>query len=170
MAAGSWRRGRPRRFFKAPSIPTLVAAPLRAAPRHRRQAAPPGHSRPAPRSTQFANRLQVPTPLSVCRRTLPGRGTAPRCGRSQPCGAVLGEDAQRCRASAMTASAPEAPLVAVESVSKHFPQRGSLLRKSVLKAVDNVSFTIAKGETLGLVGNPAPANRRSDASSSTCRL
>src|SRR5687768_56364 len=47
---------------------------------------------------------------------------------------------------------PEAPLVRVEGVSKHFPVRGALFRKRVLKAVDRVSFSIAKGETLGLVG------------------
>jgi oligopeptide/dipeptide ABC transporter ATP-binding protein len=49
-------------------------------------------------------------------------------------------------------SPTEVPLVAVDGVSKHFPVRGSFLRKRILKAVDNVSFTIAKAETLGLVG------------------
>jgi oligopeptide/dipeptide ABC transporter ATP-binding protein len=47
---------------------------------------------------------------------------------------------------------PAAPLVRVEKVSKHFPLRGGLFRKETLKAVDSVSFSIAKGETLGLVG------------------
>jgi oligopeptide/dipeptide ABC transporter ATP-binding protein len=50
------------------------------------------------------------------------------------------------------AASPEAPLVRVEDVSKHFPVRGSIFQKRVLKAVDHVSFTIAMGETLGLVG------------------
>jgi oligopeptide/dipeptide ABC transporter ATP-binding protein len=45
-----------------------------------------------------------------------------------------------------------APLVSIEGVSKHYPQRGSLFRKRYLKAVDGVSFAIAPGETLGLVG------------------
>ncbi|MCC7346040.1 MAG: ABC transporter ATP-binding protein [Variibacter sp.] len=52
----------------------------------------------------------------------------------------------------MTSAAPAAPLVNVEAVSKHFPVRAGLLAKRVLKAVDDVSFTIGKGETLGLVG------------------
>ena len=46
----------------------------------------------------------------------------------------------------------EAPLVRIEDVSKHFPVRGALFKKRVLKAVDQVSFSIARGETLGLVG------------------
>jgi oligopeptide/dipeptide ABC transporter ATP-binding protein len=49
-------------------------------------------------------------------------------------------------------SPTETPLVAIDGVSKHFPVRGGFLKKRLLKAVDNVSFTIAKGETLGLVG------------------
>ena len=47
---------------------------------------------------------------------------------------------------------PETPLVRVEGVSKHFPVRGALFGKRMLTAVDHVTFTIAKGETLGLVG------------------
>jgi oligopeptide/dipeptide ABC transporter ATP-binding protein len=54
--------------------------------------------------------------------------------------------------SVASATTTDAPLVRVEGVSKHFPVRGSLFQKRVLKAVDNVSFAIAKGETLGLVG------------------
>ncbi|MDN4527590.1 ABC transporter ATP-binding protein [Fictibacillus fluitans] len=46
------------------------------------------------------------------------------------------------------------PLVKVENLKKHFPIKGGLLGKTVgeVKAVDGVSFTIHKGETLGLVG------------------
>lgn len=43
-------------------------------------------------------------------------------------------------------------LVTVDDVSKHFPVRGGLFAKRMVKAVDNVSFTITKAETLGLVG------------------
>ncbi|HEX9101498.1 MAG TPA: dipeptide ABC transporter ATP-binding protein [Polyangia bacterium] len=46
------------------------------------------------------------------------------------------------------------PLVAVENLTKHFAARPGLFGggKGVIKAVDGVSFAIAAGETLGLVG------------------
>src|SRR5204863_2030505 len=65
-------------------------------------------------------------------------------------GALLGDDEKR--GGAVMTPAEEVPLVSVDGVSMHFPVRGNLLRKGVLKAVDNVSLTIAKAETLGLVG------------------
>ncbi len=45
------------------------------------------------------------------------------------------------------------PLLQVTGLTKHFPVRGDLFsaRKTV-RAVDDVSFTIAKGETVGIVG------------------
>jgi peptide/nickel transport system ATP-binding protein len=45
------------------------------------------------------------------------------------------------------------PLLGVKALSKHFPVRGGLFsaRKTV-RAVDNVSFTVLKGETVGIVG------------------
>ena len=46
------------------------------------------------------------------------------------------------------------PLLQVDALKKHFPVRKGLLRRTVgqVYAVDDVSFTIASGETLGLVG------------------
>ncbi len=47
------------------------------------------------------------------------------------------------------------PLVKVENLTKHFPiMRGILVQRKVgaVQAVDGVSFSIAPGETLGLVG------------------
>ena len=48
-----------------------------------------------------------------------------------------------------------APLIEVESLEVHFPvSRRSLVRRTtgVVRAVDGVSFTVERGETLGLVG------------------
>jgi peptide/nickel transport system ATP-binding protein/oligopeptide transport system ATP-binding protein len=45
-------------------------------------------------------------------------------------------------------------LVQVKNLVKHFPVRGGLLQRVVawVKAVDDISFSIREGETLGLVG------------------
>lgn len=46
------------------------------------------------------------------------------------------------------------PLLEVRHLSKHFPVSGGIFSKTgtVVRAVDDVSFSIYKGETLGLVG------------------
>ncbi|WP_435575543.1 ABC transporter ATP-binding protein [Clostridium gasigenes] len=44
-------------------------------------------------------------------------------------------------------------IIEVNNLSKYFPvNKGIFSKKSYVKAVDNVSFTIKRGETLGLVG------------------
>ena len=52
------------------------------------------------------------------------------------------------------APAPPPPILEVRHLKKYFPIRRGMLRKvvGVVRAVDDVSFTIAEGETLGLVG------------------
>jgi oligopeptide/dipeptide ABC transporter ATP-binding protein len=51
-------------------------------------------------------------------------------------------------------TAPSLPVLSVEGLKKHFPIRRGVLRRVVghVKAVDDVSFSIARGETLSLVG------------------
>src|SRR6478735_222483 len=47
------------------------------------------------------------------------------------------------------------PLLTVENLEKHFPiTRGIIFQKEIgrVRAVDGVSFTVNKGETLGVVG------------------
>jgi len=48
----------------------------------------------------------------------------------------------------------ETPLLQVKNLKKYFPIRGGLFSREVARvhAVDDISFTIQKGETLGLVG------------------
>jgi len=45
---------------------------------------------------------------------------------------------------------PAQPLLVVRDLDKRFPVRGS--KRQQVRAVDGVSFTVAKGETLGIVG------------------
>src|SRR3954470_6222591 len=48
---------------------------------------------------------------------------------------------------------PQQPLLEVRNMSKHFPVRGGFIGKAgVVRAVDEVSFSVAKGEVLGIVG------------------
>lgn len=49
---------------------------------------------------------------------------------------------------------PEQPLLTVENFKKHFPIHAGLFNRQVaaVKAVDDVSFYVRKGETLGVVG------------------
>jgi peptide/nickel transport system ATP-binding protein len=49
---------------------------------------------------------------------------------------------------------PAQPLLLVHGLRKYFPVRGGMLNRQVatVQAVDDVSFTVRKGETLGIVG------------------
>jgi oligopeptide/dipeptide ABC transporter ATP-binding protein len=53
-----------------------------------------------------------------------------------------------------TAHSPGTPLLQVRGLTKHFPIRSGLLQRvtGAVKAVDDVSFDVARGETLALVG------------------
>jgi peptide/nickel transport system ATP-binding protein len=49
---------------------------------------------------------------------------------------------------------PAQPLLRVENLKKYFPIHGGLLNRTVatVQAVDDISFSVRKGETLGIVG------------------
>jgi peptide/nickel transport system ATP-binding protein len=49
---------------------------------------------------------------------------------------------------------PAQPLLTLDGLVKHFPLKGGLLGRTqaVVRAVDGVSFSVIKGETLGIVG------------------
>jgi peptide/nickel transport system ATP-binding protein len=49
---------------------------------------------------------------------------------------------------------PAQPLLAISGLRRHFPIRGGLFGRTVatVRAVDGVSFSVRKGETLGIVG------------------
>ncbi len=54
----------------------------------------------------------------------------------------------------MSVAEASAPLLSVKGLVKHFPVKKGILRRTVgqVHAIDDVSFDIAPGETLGLVG------------------
>jgi peptide/nickel transport system ATP-binding protein len=67
--------------------------------------------------------------------------------------ALLAEDSQAAIAQRRQALWQNAPLLKVEHLTKAFPvRRGWFGAKSELRAVDEVSFEVYPGETLGLVG------------------
>ena len=47
---------------------------------------------------------------------------------------------------------PAQPLLKVEKLVKHFPVKGIVGKRSVVRAVDGIDFVVHKGETLGVVG------------------
>jgi peptide/nickel transport system ATP-binding protein len=55
---------------------------------------------------------------------------------------------------------PAQPLLVVNNLKKYFPVRNVLFsnEKKFVHAVDNVSFTVAKGKTLGIVGESGCGN------------
>ncbi|MCZ6472776.1 MAG: dipeptide ABC transporter ATP-binding protein [SAR324 cluster bacterium] len=66
----------------------------------------------------------------------------------------MAKAAQKKPASRAASKSNAVPLLEVENLKKHFPIKKGLLARTVgnVYAVDGISFSIAEGETLGLVG------------------
>ena len=78
-------------------------------------------------------------------RALPRGGASARGGGRRALGRMLGGHAVTVQAG---------PLLEAQALAKHFPMRGERIfgAPPVVRAVDGISFAIAPGETLGLVG------------------
>ncbi len=90
--------------------------------------------------------MSARAPLSPNPSPPGGEGSALDAASPPPAG---GRDRER----GSTATTP--PLLEVRGLTKHFPIRaGAIVEREVarVRAVDDVSFTVARGETLGLVG------------------
>ncbi|RKK06259.1 dipeptide ABC transporter ATP-binding protein [Pseudoroseomonas wenyumeiae] len=152
--------------FAAPRHPYTIGL-LRSVPRLDRprdgaletiEGLPPNLLRP-PAGCRFAPRCAARLP--VCEKDPPLRGMGAErraaCHRAEDMPAAMPE--LRAPAAAL-ASGPTAeasaggPLLEVRGLSKHFgmPARGFFRDGPVVRAVEDVSFTISRGETLGLVG------------------
>jgi peptide/nickel transport system ATP-binding protein len=105
-----------------------------------------------PAGCRFAPRC--PLVVARCRSESPewtalADGQQVRCHRV---GEVVGDEA---RAAGESASAEvAAPLLDVRGLKMHFPIRKGLFRRTVghVRAVDDISFSVARGRTLALVG------------------
>src|SRR6185436_11149474 len=98
------------------------------------------------------SRLRFRPALRLCNGSMPHGISAPGREGGRPHGRVLGS---RPDPRAMSAEAAAAGvLLEVEHLTKHYPVRKGVFSQVTgqVHAVDDVSFRIAEGETLGLVG------------------
>src|SRR5690625_855188 len=119
-------------------------------PSPRTRAEPGSRRSPGRRPTRWPSRRAaasprgVPTPRSVAETRCPSCATPPGGHRTRPRPAT---SPRRCSAMAD-------PLLRVRDLVTTYPIRSALLRRKIgeVRAVDGVSFDIARGQTVGLVG------------------
>src|SRR5262249_9550158 len=125
-----------------------------AAGAQRRAKAAQHHRRRRARGRRPAGGLPLQSALRLCRRQLPAHppGIDARSpGRAGP----LPETAQPRdpRAGRVSVASSAASLLEVKDLKRHYRIGGGLLRKPRnLRAVDGVSFSLAEGRTLAVVG------------------
>ena len=150
MYAGQTVEAAPTRaIFEDTRMPyTRGLLELHSAPRHgSRRGAPADDPRHCAKSQRDAGRLCLPSALRPCPAGAMhcpapgfGAGGGPACRPLRPLARDRAGDV-------MTA------LLEVAELVKHFPTKGSLFRAGPpLQAVAGVSFTVKRGEVLGLVG------------------
>src|SRR5262249_30953249 len=105
----------------------------------------------------IAFRLSLSRPLSTGYAAVRRINARVGRGRARPLGALFPPSGYvgRLELSGGRVIAQPPPLVEVEGLTKHFPvSQGVFLRRSTAfaRAVDDVSFSIPAGTTLGLVG------------------
>lgn len=114
---------------------------------------PPDLARPS-RGCKFAPRCAHR--IGQCDTTPPMHSFADGSKSACHCDGQLGSIVQVLPATARAPAAaakPPVPLLSVQSLTKHFPVRAAgLSRGSVVRAVEDVSFMVEAGQTLGLVG------------------
>ena len=107
---------------------------------------------PDPRATppgcRFADRC--PQRFEPVRR----RAAAVRAGGEPSVALLVERPGGPVMPSAAPVMPPAVPLLEVKRLKKYFPVEGGILRRKVgeVKAVDDVSFVVREGETLGLLG------------------
>ena len=115
---------------------------------------------PDPRAWPEGCRFRARCPFAVAKcaehpALLPiGEGRVARCWVTQAGGALQSPARVAASAAPVQAAQPAGPLLEVRDLAKHFalPKQGYFSAPRVLRAVDGVSLSVARGETVGLVG------------------
>ena len=151
------------RVFRSPRHPYTVRL-MRSVPRLDQarggtletiEGLPPNLMEPAS-GCRFAPRCTARIP--VCDRDPPlrpvGEGRRAACHRAEEMPTAVPQTVARPVTMPPPTSAEVAPLVQVRGLTKHFavPGRGLFGKMATVRAAEEVSFEIGRGETLGLVG------------------